>query len=117
MLQRDSARSCALALVAAVAACAFAAACGSSDAGSNPPGGPDASPEAATPGIDAGIDALAPPVDAGVDGSNYASPSMWLCGANTAHDYCLDPETATAIAPNLQQTTSTLTPLADPPLD
>jgi hypothetical protein len=64
----------------------------------------------------AGIDATLFP-EGGPDASEWASPSMWLCGANAAHDYCKDPEAVTAIAPNLAETTTNLTPATDPPLD
>lgn len=62
-------------------------------------------------------------VDSGPDGGlayadgGYANPSMWLCGAGASPDYCLAPQTATSILPDLSQTTSTVGPAADPPVD
>jgi hypothetical protein len=76
-----------------------------SDSGANEGGGggDDASPDGATEG--------------GVSPANYADPSMWLCGANTTHDYCLDSQTVTTLAADGSKTTSMLTPAANPPID
>ncbi|MGH7295446.1 MAG: DUF3089 domain-containing protein, partial [Polyangiaceae bacterium] len=61
------------------------------------------------------LDGVAP-VDASSD-ANYADPALWLCGANAAHDYCLDPQAVTTVHPDLSQTTATPAPATDPPLD
>jgi hypothetical protein len=63
----------------------------------------------ASPGDDA--------TDAADGGSPYANPSMWICGAGTPHDYCLDPQTATAIQPDLSQTPVAITNATNPPVD
>jgi hypothetical protein len=84
--------------------------------------GPDSSAPIEASAPDAGADA---PLDAPSDGvalsyadGGYANPAMWLCGGGAAHDYCLDPQTATAILPDLTQTTSTLGPATPtPPID
>jgi Protein of unknown function (DUF3089) len=87
--------------------------------------GSTAAPTAAPPG-DGGVDASADvavgedatsPVDAPSDAPGYSDGSLWLCGANAAHDYCLDPQTVTDIHPDLSQTTSSVTPLANPSVD
>jgi hypothetical protein len=82
--------------------------------------------QAIAPGDDAAAD-VASDASAGDDAgdaadatdgaSSYANPSMWLCGAGTPHDYCLDPETATAIQPDLSQTPVPITPASNPPVD
>jgi hypothetical protein len=96
---------------------AGAAACGAkaaSSGGAGDAGAEGASSSEAGGGDDAGgsSDGPSPPADA-----SYADPGLWLCGANTAHDYCLDPQVATAIHPDNTQTTSTLTPATSPALD
>jgi hypothetical protein len=107
----------------ATAACGAGVAASGSDAGSGT-GISDASRDvtADSPAPLDGSAALdgssAPiPLDAPFDASDYANASMWLCGANAPHDYCLDPQTVTAIHPDLSQSTSTPAPAGDPALD
>ncbi len=73
-------------------------------------GGSDAS-------ADAGDASDAAGGDAPDGGTNYADPSMWVCGAGTPHDYCRDPQTATAVNPDLSQTPVPITNATNPPVD
>ncbi len=66
-----------------------------------------------------GGDSAGPVGDSGLsfaDGG-YTSPSMWLCGGGASPDYCLEPQAATAILPDLTQTALTFGPTAEPPVD
>jgi hypothetical protein len=97
------------------------AGCSSGDGATPPEGGLDGavggdggSAADATPGGDAagdgGGDGAAAPLD-------YADPSAWLCGGGASPDHCLEPLTATAIAPDLSQAAVPMTPATSPPVD
>jgi Protein of unknown function (DUF3089) len=110
-----SGRVALLLLTALAVGCTSGSASGSASA---PDAGTGNSPQdASLPGTDAGFDAAPDAVALSYPDGGYANASMWLCGAGAAHDYCLDPQTATAILPDLTQTTSTLGPASDPPVD
>jgi hypothetical protein len=101
---------------AAFAALFILAACGTNDA----------TPSASDAGSDAGATDGATTTDAtdadgasdaGGDAGNYLDPNMWICGAGTPHDYCLDPQTVTTIAPDGSKTTSMITAATNPKVD
>ena len=93
-------------LVALALALVAASACSSGNHGAGTDAGSDAGPTDA-----GGSDVL------GADAADGGSAISWLCGPGAAHDYCLDPQTATSIAPDGTQTTTSIGPASDPPVD
>jgi hypothetical protein len=96
----------------------FAAACSSSSS-TTTPGANDAGASEGGSSDDASTADGATEGGANEGGvaSDYTDPSMWLCGANATHDYCLDPQTITTVAADNTKTTSMLTPATNPAID
>ena len=108
--------------VSEVLVCAWLVACSSSHATPSDAGAVAFAGIDGGSGSDASVDA---PLDAPSDGvalsyadGGYANPAMWVCGAGATPDCCLAPQTATAILPDLTQTTSIVGPATTtPPID